>query len=193
MTSYQLWSTLIRYNISPNQLYFLDCCRSKIKPTDIINGDAEALVCQAKLLITKDGQLTPKALEILNEFETFLVKTKKKITSEVLGENFLERVTEYREMFPAKRLPHGELARQNVQELKDKFVWFFKTYPEYDWNLVLDATDYYLHLKSKTDWQYTMTSSYFIKKTDPRTKESRSALADYCQTILENPNIMDGQ
>ena len=163
----------------------------KIKPTDIINADAEALICKAKGLITNEGNLTYKTIEILNEFETFLVKTKKKVTAEVLGDNFIEKVNEYREMFPAKRFPSGELARQNVQELKDKFVWFFKTYPEYTWDLVLDATDYYLHLKSKVEWQYAITSSYFIKKTDPRTKESKSTLADYCQMIIENPNILN--
>jgi hypothetical protein len=147
------------------------------------------LVCQAKGLITESGELTPKGIAILEEFETYLVKTKKKVASEVLGANFIETVNKYREIFPAKRLPSGELARQSVQELKDKFIWFFKTFPEYDWDLVLDAADYYIYVKSKQDFQYTITSSYFIKKTDPRTKETRSVLADYCQQLLDDPEL----
>ena len=94
-------------------------------------------------------------------------------------------------MFPAKRLPSGELARQTPNELKDKFVWFFKTYPEYDWGMVLDATDYYVYTKSLKNFEYTMTSSYFIKKTDPRTKETSSKLADHCQMILDEPSLLN--
>lgn len=187
--SHQLWTVAIRWNISPNQLYFLDCCRSKIKPTNIINENAEILISKNKNLLTEDNQLTPKAIAILDEFEMYLAKRKKKVTESVLGEDFLEKVKEYRELFPLKRLPSGELARQSVNELKDKFVWFFKTYPEYTWELVLDATHYYLHLKSLDEFRFTVTSSYFIKKTNITTKEQMSKLADYCQLLLDDESI----
>jgi hypothetical protein len=36
-----------------------------------------------------------------------------------------------------------------------------------------------------------VTSSYFIKKTNPQTKETTSKLADYCQQILDNPEILN--
>jgi hypothetical protein len=188
---HQLWQTAIKYKITPNQLYFLDCCREKIKPTTIINSDAEASICKVKGFIDEEGNITNLGAVILNEFETYLVKTKKKVTKEVLGEDFLDKVKEYREAFPAKRLPSGELARQSVQELKDKFVWFFKTYPEYDWNLVLDATDYYNIVYERKRYQYMVTSSYFIKKTNTQTKETTSKLADYCQELLDNPKILE--
>ena len=190
--SHQLWSTLIKWNVSPNQIYFLDCCREKIVPSKaLINVDAERMLAQHKGLIDESGGLTNKAAVILNEFETYLVKTKKKVTAAVLGEDFNQKITEYREAFPAKRLPSGELARQSVQELKDKFVWFFKTYPEYDWDLVLDATDYYNEVFRKKNYMYMATSSYFIKKTNPQTKEVSSKLADYCQQIIDNPKLLD--
>lgn len=189
--SHQLWSTLIRHGISPNQMYFLDCCRSSIKPSSIINQDAEKMICMAKGFITESGELTNRGAIALNEFETYLVKRKKVITREVLGEDFAERVNEYRDAWPKKRLPSGELARQSVQELKDKFVWFFKTYPEYDWNLILDATDYYNIIYEKKSYQYMVTSSYFIKKTNAMTKEITSKLADTCQELLDNPNLLN--
>lgn len=191
MTSYQQWSILIKYNISPNQLYFLDSCRHKIKPASIINTDAEALICRQKGYIDENNNLSLLALRILEEYETYLVKTKKKIATEVLGEDFNEKIKEYREIWPSKRLPSGELARQSTQELKDKFVWFFKTYPEYDWDLVLDATDYYNEVFSKKNYMYMATSSYFIKKTNTTTKEVSSKLADYCQEILDNPKLLN--
>ncbi len=121
----------------------------------------------------------------------FLVKTKKKVTTEVLGPDFTDRIKEYREIFPSKRLPSGQLARQSAEELKQKFIWFFKTYPEYDWDLVLDATDYYNAVFEKKGYMYMATSSYFIKKTDPTSKETTSKLADYCQEILDNPKILE--
>jgi len=35
-----------------------------------------------------------------------------------------------------------------------------------------------------------VTSSYFIKKTDPISKETRSKLADFCQELLDNPDAL---
>lgn len=145
----------------------------------------------AKGLLTEDGTLTEKAVIILDEMETYLVKQKKKVATAVLGDNFLDKVKEYREIFPAMRLPqHNQMARQTVQELKDKFIWFFKTYPEFTWEDVLDATDYYIFTKERENWVYTSTSSMFIKKTDIRSREVTSKLADYCQIIKENPDIL---
>jgi hypothetical protein len=149
------------------------------------------MICMAKGFITENGELTNLGATILNEFETYLVKRKKTITREVLGEDFAERVNEYRDAWPKKRLPSGELARQSVQELKDKFVWFFKTYPEYTWDLILDATDYYNLVYEKKSYQYMVTSSYFIKKTNAMTKEITSKLADTCQELLDNPNLLN--
>ncbi len=141
--------------------------------------------------IDSKGNLTPGALFILDEFETLLVKTKKKVVSELLGTDALQNIQTYREMFPAKRVPRVGLLRQTVQELKEKFVWFFKTYPEFDWTLVLDATDYYIYTKNKENLEYITTSSYFIQRTDNFTKASRSLLADYCQMIVDNPEILN--
>lgn len=188
--SHQLWTTLIKYNISPNQLYFLDSCRNKIKPSQIIDTEQERQAAINRGHIDQDSKLSTGAVFILDEFETLLVKTKKKVVSDILGVNALDSIKIYREMFPTIKLPSGEYARQNIQELKDKFVWFFKTYPEFTWEIVLDATDYYVYNKQKEGYLYMMTSSYFIQKTDPRTKISRSSLADLCQNIIDNPDIL---
>ena len=188
--SHQLWNTTIKWKISPNLLYFLDCCRNSIVPSDkIINPNAERIVAETKGLITSQGKLTDLAENILNEFETYIVKTKKKVAVAVMGADFTAKVNEYREIFPKGRLPSGELGRQSAKELQDKFVWFFKTYPEYDWDLVLDVTEFYVDTFSKKNYLYMASSSYFIKKTLP-TKEVCSKLADYCQQVLDNPDLL---
>jgi hypothetical protein len=171
-------------------LYYLDCCRNKIKASSIINQEAERILALSKGLIDEKGVLTHSAMTILEEFETFLVKTKKKISTEVLGPDFLDRINEYREIFPKGFLPHGEIARQSVEELKLKFISFFKTHPGYDWPLVLEATNYYKYLKSKDNYNFMMTSSNFIQKTDSKTKVVKSTLADYCQLLQEDPEIL---
>jgi len=128
-------------------------------------------------------------MTMLDEFETYLVKTKKVVTTSVLGEDFITKINEYREIFPDGKFPSGELARQNTQELKDKFIWFFKTYQEFNWDLVLDATQYYIIQKRLVNFQFTMSSSYFIKKMDIH-KTVSSKLADYCQMIKDDPSIL---
>lgn len=186
--SHQLWTTLIKWNVSPNQIYYLDCCHSKISPTKIIDIDIIRSECQNLNLVDNNNNITSTGLVILNEFETFLVKTKKKINNEVLGENFIAKVKEYRELFPAIRLPSGQLARQSPQELKDKLVWFFKTYPDISWDELLDATEYYVEYYRKQEWRYMATSSYFIKKT-LLDKTITSKLADTCMGDRENSTL----
>lgn len=177
--SHQLWMTLIKHKISPNQIYFLDCCREKIQPsTDLINASAEKNICEIKGLITDKGVLTYKALSVLDEFETYLIKTKKAVTATVLGNDHLDKINEYKEYFP-KKLPTGP-GRQSVRELKQKFVWFFKNYPEYDWDDVLEAANYYKFERAQVNNEYMANSSNFIKK-DTMSKESISKLADYCE------------
>lgn len=190
--SHLLWTSLIKWSTSPNEIYFLDCCKNKIVPTKIINQDTEYVSCLTKGFITEEKELTALGEVILKEFNTHVTKTTKTVTKEVLGDNFMTNVKEYREMWPSKRLPHGELGRQSTEELKNKFVWFFKTFPQYDWDLVLDAAYYYAKICERRNYQYMMTSSYFIKKTNNTTKDVTSKLADYCEEILQNPKLLDG-
>lgn len=185
--SHQLWSTLIKHGISPNQMYFLDCCRSSIKPSSIINQDAEKMICVAKCLINEQGELTNLGATVLNEFEAYLVKRKKAITREVLGPDFKAKVEEYIKLWPAMTLPSGKAARQGKNDIEKKFVVFFKDYPEYDWNLVLDATQIYVQEFEKKDYRFMVNSLYFISKTNNMTKDSTSDLASRCQVILDNP------
>jgi hypothetical protein len=100
----------------------------------------------------------------------------------VLGNDFIDKINEYKDYFP-KKLPTGP-GRQSVRELKQKFVWFFKNYPEYTWEDVLEAANYYSYERSKVNNEFMANSSNFIKK-DTMSKESVSKLADYCQLVRD--------
>lgn len=181
--SHQLWMTLIKHKITPNQIYFLDCCRERIQPSsDLINQNVEKNICELKGLINDKGVLTYKALNILQEFETYLVKTKKIVTTAVLGDQSEEMIEKYKEYFP-KKLATGP-GRQSNRELKQKFVWFFKNHPEYTWDDVLEAANYYRYECAQRNNEFMANSSNFIKK-DTMSKESVSKLADYCQLVID--------
>ncbi len=184
--SHQLWTTLIKHKVSPNQIYFLDCCRERIQPSnDLINQAAEKSICEMKGLINDQGVLTYKGLTLLQDFETFLVKTKKIVTSAVLGDVADEMINKYKDYFP-KKLATGP-GRQSVRELKQKFVWFFKNHPDYTWEDVLEAANYYRYECAQRNNEYMANSSNFIKK-DTMSKESVSKLADYCQLVIDMIN-----
>jgi hypothetical protein len=188
--SHSLWTACWKNNLPPNQLFFLDCCRHHISPGKLINVDAEKMVAEACGFLDSNGNLTEKAITVLDSMEGDVKKKKTKNIQDILGQDYLDKIKEYREYFPGQRLSHGELARQSVNELKEKFVWFFKTYTDYDWDIVLDAAKYYTIIKERENYQFMTTSSYFIKKSDPRTKETSSKLADFCQLILDNPEVL---
>lgn len=189
---HKLWEPCRKAGISPNTIYFLDCCRQKIVPGNIINTKAESAIALSKGLITEQGVLTEKAISILDDFEVYQSKISKKVSSEILGENFEENIRIYRELFPKGKLPSGKFARQTPQELKQKFIDFFKMYPQFDWTLVLDVTDHYVRsLELKPDQKKFMTcSSYFILKSEENGKVKKSMLADYCQEALDNPEFL---
>jgi len=148
------------------------------------------MFAQACGYLDKEGKLTDKAIAVLDSMEAEVKNKKGRNIQDILGPDYLDKIKEYREYFPGQRLSHGELARQSVNELKEKFVWFFKTYTDYDWDIVLDAAKYYTIIKEREGYQYMTTSAYFIKKTDPRTKDTTSKLADFCQLILDNPEVL---
>jgi len=148
----------------------------------LINQSAEKNICEMKGLINDKGVLTHKAMSILDEFEMLLVKAKKVVTTTVLGDDFIDRINEYKMYFP-KKLPSGP-GRQSLRELKQKFVWFFKNHPEYNWDDVLEAANYYKYERGKVNNEYMTNSSNFIKK-DTMSKESISKLADYCELAKE--------
>lgn len=140
--------------------------------------------------IDREGKLSEAAQEMLNEFEMLLVKTKRKVSSEVMGEKYTGKIKEFLSFFPLKRLSTGKVARSTVQDMIPKFIWFFKTFPEYDWDTVLDAAQYYCILKEREHWQYMMNSAYFVQKGDSGGKNPTSELATYCQLITDDPDLL---
>jgi CMP-N-acetylneuraminic acid synthetase len=118
----------------------------------------------------------------------FFKKAKKKITKDLLGDNFTSNIKTYVEIFPNRKLSSGKYARVNPKNLENSFRWFFENY-EYDWDMIFKATKKYIYDYSLKNYEYMRTSQYFIRKQNID-KTYDSELADYCNMI---DNVLDDE
>jgi hypothetical protein len=136
-------------------------------------------------LIYDDGtyKLTSQAKAFIAHLDNYFIKAKKKTDIQLMGKDFADKINDYRETFPNKRLPSGKPARVNVKMLSESFRWFFETY-EYEWKDVIKATKMYVNEYRNAEYLYMQTSQYFICKQDKHRVKS-STLADYCDMIRD--------
>lgn len=186
--SHQHWKTHIKYSLSPNQEYLLDCYSDTIKPsTLLIDETIERQACIDKGFLTPEGVITAKGEQALAECELVKRKLKSKLSQTELGEDYIRKVDKFIDLFPNIVLPNGSSARASKTDVIDKLVKFFKKYKQYDWDTVLKATDLYTSRKEKENWAYMQTILNFISKTDSD-KSVKSTLAGLCQMIIDNPD-----
>ena len=134
-------------------------------------------------------KLTPQAKLLMVRLDNYFIKAKKKTDIQLMGKDHVDKINNYREIFPAKKLPSGKPARNNVKALGEAFRWFFETY-DYSWEDVIKATRMYVNEYRDADYLYMQTSQYFICKQDKH-RVKHSTLADYCDMILEGINTED--
>ena len=130
--------------------------------------------------LDENHNLTTTANNTLIDIESGMMGTKVGRTG-LLDEAFVANVAKYRELFP-KGVVNGKALRNGSIELTNRMLWFFKTYPQYDWEIVLAATHNYL--STLEDFTYCKTSAYFIKKED-KNKNTQCLLADWCEASLD--------
>lgn len=188
----QLFQLCLTYQITPNQLYLLHFFRQKVKPP-FINVEAELFICKQKNFITSDNKISYLGETILNEASFLFKKVKKKLTTEILGDNYQAKVKEYRELFPAgKNLFNNYTYRQPIEQLTPRFIWFFNQYPDYDWDLVLTVTKKHINDCAGDEYKYLGKSDLFIQRREGTM--TRSTLASLCEAYLEekvNPTVID--
>lgn len=131
--------------------------------------------------------INDKARHVVHESEVYIcnIKTVKKV-NKVDYKDWEENIKKYNEMFPKGKKAGSSISfRTNPKELYDKFKWFFQEYPEYDWEMVLNATEKYVKMfEDSCDYTFMQTSKYFIKKDD-KNKVSTSTLSTHCYNIAE--------
>ncbi len=105
----------------------------------------------------------------------------KKPTKKVI-EVDIEKAKEFNDLYPKAKLPSGKYGHCNIKEVLAAFTWFFKNYPQYTWDTILNATQIYLTEREHDNWQWTRRSKYFIRK-QMQDKTYESDLAEYCERL----------
>ena len=157
----------------------------KVHPQEWTEQNINHMKEQLKSLgfIEQDGSLSIYANKVIARFENYFIKAKKRTSIQLMGKEFLKRINEYRDIFPAGKLPSGKPARVNVKTLENSFRWFFENY-DFSWDEVIDATSMYVNSYRDNDYMYMKTSQYFISKQD-KSKVRTSDLADYCDMVRD--------
>lgn len=171
---------ILLLGITPNQCLLLFSIHNKTTPSIYTEEDYEALVYQGYI---KDKELTGLAHKVIAQLDNYFTVSKKKTTTELLGKSGNLNIKQYREIFPAGKLPSGVPSRNNVKILTENFRWFFGEY-DYTWEEVMKATKMYVNEYRDNQYLYMMNSQYFISKQDKH-RVKRSQLADYCDMIRD--------
>ena len=179
----EIFNRLIKEDLSPNTYYVLHCIKEKIVPNQFVNAALESKRLQKDNWINDDLQLTAKSHIFMEEINSFFRKSKKKTSRDLMGDEFSQKILEYVNIFPNKKLSSGKYARVNPKNLESTFRWFFETY-DYDWETIISATERYVDEYSLKNYEFMRTAQYFVRKQNTD-KTWDSELATYCD-LIEN-------
>jgi len=185
---WELLQNILEDKITPNQLLLLYAIDDSLSVPHINpHLEIKGLKKNGYVVMNEDVdtgcELTTSGRELKNKYDAYFTKSKKTSNVVLMGKKYIDKVEEYRELWPAKKLPSGKPARVNVKTLTNNFRWFFNNY-NYTWDEVMAATKRYLNEYEDQDYMYMKTSQYFISKAD-QSKVKQSELADYCDMIKE--------
>ena len=187
---WELFQKILKANLTPNQTLILFGIKQGVSLPNTTDEEKQELVLNGYL--EKQGNqyiMTQSAKLICVRLDNYFIKAKKKTDIQLMGKNHIDSINKYREVFPAKKLPSGKPARNNVKALGEAFRWFFETY-DYTWLDVMKATKMYVNEYRDAEYMYMQTSQYFICKQDKH-RVKHSTLADYCDMILEGVSTED--
>lgn len=176
----ELFKIIVRNKLTPNGLYILNSMIENVSTANLCLEE-ELLKLKKDKWITNDNKITDKAKRLINEVNALFKKVKKKTNDKIMGNNYNEKIDEYNQLFPKMKLPTGKAARSSKSNLENAFRWFFQNH-EYDWEIVLKATNAYLTERKLNEWKFTRNSQYFIRK-QAIDKTWESSLANWCLII----------
>jgi hypothetical protein len=174
--------------ITPNQLLLLYAIDESISfPQINPHLEVKGLKREGYIKMNEDletgCELSNEGRLLKIKYDNYFIKGKKKTNSILMGKDYIKKVEDWRELWPARKLPSGKPARTNVRTLTNNFKWFFENY-DYTWEEIFKATNRYIDQYELTDYLYMKTSQYFIAKSDS-SKVKLSELADCCDMLKE--------
>jgi hypothetical protein len=178
----EIFNKLFKVGLTPNLFYVLYSYKTKVTCDSSINTSLESSRLESDGWISM-GQLTTKSVNLIQDVDSYFKLSKKKTSTQVMGDDFLTKIDEYLEIFPKFKLPSGKYARSDKKNLENNFRWFFET-NSYDWDTVINATKMYVDEFERQGYKYMRTSQYFIRKLNPAEKTFESELANYCEVYM---------
>jgi hypothetical protein len=181
---WELFQIMLKNNLTPNQVLLLFGIKQGVSLPQVTNDDKLALE-KLGFLVLENGKYTmsAEAKSLIVHLDNYFTKAKKKTDAQLMGQDFVDKINIYREVFPNIKLPSGKPARVNVKMLSESFRWLFETY-DYTWEQIIKATRMYVNEYRDAQYMYMQTSQYFICKQDKH-KVKSSTLADYCDMIRD--------
>ena len=184
----EIFQEILKDKITPNQLLLLYAIDESISfPQINIHLEARGLRKEGYIIMNEDldtgCELSDDGRRLKIKYDNYFIKVKKKTNSILMGKDYVKKVEEWRELWPAKKLPSGKPARTNVRTLTNNFKWFFQNY-NYTWEEIFKATNKYIDEYELNNYLYMKTSQYFIAKSDS-SRVKISELADYCDMLKE--------
>lgn len=181
---WELFQIMLKNNLTPNQVLLLFGIKQGVSLPQVTNDDKLALE-RLGYLTLDNGKYTmsAEAKSLIVHLDNYFTKAKKKTDAQLMGQDFVDKINIYREIFPNIKLPSGKPARVNVKMLSESFRWLFETY-DYTWDQIIKATKMYVNEYRDAQYMYMQTSQYFICKQDKH-KVKSSTLADYCDMIRD--------
>jgi len=184
---------MLKDQITPNQCLLLLGIRNKTSIGGYINTDLELKSLFNNGYLEAQGKydliITQKGRTLMVKYDNYFAINKKRTTQQLLGKEGTINVKDYREIFPASKLPSGVPARNNIKILTENFRWFFSEY-DYSWEEIIKATKMYVNEFRDKQYLYMQNSQYFISKQDKH-RVKTSKLADYCDMIREGVTTED--
>lgn len=180
----KIFNEIVADGLTPNGLYILLCIEKGIKTNHSVNLSAENRLLEIDGYI-KDKKLTDAGRKILEKYnDRYKLDKKQRVVKKITGFTDVEKeyIKQYRELFPKGNLPSGYPARVHVRDLEQRFIWFKENY-DYEWDIILKATEKYVNHYKSDNYKYMKTSGYFIFKNE--NGKIISQLANYCDMIID--------
>lgn len=187
-----LFQKLRTKNITPNGYYLLYCMINNHFIDLPIAYKTEMSRLQLQGLLDDQFNLTGEAKVFMDECAKIELDKPKKVNVSI-DDKFRENAEKYRMLFPPTK-ESIKAVRSSINDILPRMTWFFKMYPHFSWEHVLNGTAKYI-TSLGGDYRYCMTAAYFIKKDDLN-KNTLSRLASFCEAELdedehvENPSTV---
>jgi hypothetical protein len=174
------YNFLLKNQLSPNQHYILHCFKNNIRTVLINNIDLDMSMLKAAGFLTNDLKLTEKSEIMLDSVATLFKKTQGKNVIDLMGADYLTKITQYRSLFPKNK-------KSTPAEVKVKFAKLFYENPQITWDILLKGTQ--LYFSEERDEKYIYKASNFIMVQ--RNGINTYPILEYYERIEEGEDIQE--